>query len=79
MQQAKQQHRQKPQQHPLRPKTDVMPLVKGVGAFVSGLLLKGKNTDDVLKAVDSRFPEAETSRASIAWYKSKLRQEGKLD
>jgi hypothetical protein len=46
---------------------------------VTGLLLKGKSTDDVLKAVDSRFPEAEISRASVAWYKSKLRKEGTLD
>lgn len=66
--------------HPLRRSTDVQPQAKpGVGAFVAGLLLKGKGTDEVLKAVDSRFPESETTRASVSWYKSKLRKEGKLD
>lgn len=66
--------------HPLRRKTDVLPQAKpGVGAFVAGLLLKGKKTDEVLKAVDSRFPESETTRASVSWYRSKLRKEGKLD
>lgn len=66
--------------HPLRRKTDVQPQAKpGVGAFVAGLLLKGKKTDEVLKAVDSRFPESETTRASVSWYRSKLRKEGKLD
>lgn len=49
-----------------------------VGAYVSGLLLKGKSTEEILALVGKQFPEAKTSRSSVAWYRSKLHSEGKL-
>lgn len=50
----------------------------GIGNLICDLLKKGKATDDVLKEVKKQFPKAATSAASIAWYRSKLRQEGAL-
>lgn len=50
----------------------------GIGGFVCDLLVKGKETDDILKAVKAQFPKARTSAASVAWYRSKLREEGKI-
>lgn len=50
----------------------------GIGGFVSDLLVKGKDTEAILKAVKEKFPKARTSAASVAWYRSKLREEGKL-
>lgn len=68
------------QPHPRRRKTDreVDRKPVGVGAYVSGLLLKGKSTDEVLKLVERQFPDSATTRASVAWYRSKLKAEGKL-
>lgn len=68
------------QPHPRRRKTDheVDRKPVGVGAYVSGLLLKGKSTDEVLKLVERQFPDSATTRASVAWYRSKLKSEGKL-
>lgn len=50
----------------------------GVGAYVSGLLLKGKSTEEILALVGKQFPQANTSAASVSWYRSKLHTEGKL-
>lgn len=50
----------------------------GIGGFVSDLLVKGKDTEAILKAVKEKFPKARTSAASVAWYRSKLREEGKI-
>lgn len=50
----------------------------GIGGLVCDLLMKGKDNDAILKAVKEKFPAAKTSAASIAWYRSKLREEGKL-
>jgi len=51
---------------------------KGIGAFCSDLLLKNKTTEQILAAVKEKYPDAKTSPASIAWYRNKLREEGKL-
>lgn len=50
----------------------------GIGAYVSGLLLKGKSTEEILALVGKQFPQANTSAASVSWYRSKLHMEGKL-
>jgi hypothetical protein len=47
----------------------------GIGAFVKGLLISGKTTDQILKAVERQFPGAHTSRASVSWYRSRLNKE----
>lgn len=51
---------------------------KGIGALISGLLIKGKGTDEVLSAVLKEFPDASTNASNVSWYRSKLRTEGKL-
>jgi hypothetical protein len=50
----------------------------GIGGLVSDLLVKKKSNEEILAAVKKDFPSARTSAASIAWYRSKLREEGKL-
>lgn len=50
----------------------------GIGAFVKGLLVSGKTTDQILRAVERQFPGAETSRASVSWYRSRLNKGGHL-
>lgn len=50
----------------------------GIGGMVCDLLVKKKSNEEILAAVKKQFPKAKTSAASIAWYRSKLREEGKL-
>lgn len=50
----------------------------GIGGLVCKLLVAGKETDDILKEVKKEFPKARTSAASVAWYRSKLREEDKI-
>lgn len=50
----------------------------GIGAFCSGLIVSGKSNEEVLAAVREKFPSAATSAASVAWYRNKLRAEGKV-
>ena len=50
----------------------------GIGAFCSDLIVKGKSNEEVLAAVREKFPSAATSAASVAWYRNKLRAEGKV-
>jgi hypothetical protein len=68
-----------PEGPPRRRKSDEEAARKpaGIGAYVTGLLMKGKSTDEVLKLVERQFPGAATSRASVSWYRSKLAKEGK--
>lgn len=49
----------------------------GIGAYVKGLLISGKSTDQILNAVSRQFPGAQTSRASVSWYRSRLNKEKK--
>jgi hypothetical protein len=49
----------------------------GIGAYVKGLLISGKTTDQILRAVARQFPGANTSRASVSWYRSRLNKETK--
>jgi hypothetical protein len=50
----------------------------GIGGLVCKLLVARKTPDEILAEVKRQFPKARTSNASIAWYRSKLREEGKL-
>lgn len=50
----------------------------GIGALCEKLILEGKSTEEILAAVKDANPAAKTSAASVAWYRNKLSQEGKL-
>lgn len=57
---------------------EVKPRGKGIGARAMELLLEGKSTQEVIDTVKAEIPDANPTPATIAWYKNKLRQEGKL-
>jgi len=57
---------------------EVKPRGKGIGAMAMALLIEGKSTQEVIDAVKAEIPDANPTPATIAWYKNKLRQEGKL-
>lgn len=56
------------------------PAVKGqgIGSFCMDLIVKGKTNEEVLGAVKVKFPDASTSASSVAWYRNKLKSEGKI-
>lgn len=58
-------------------KVSSKPRGQGIGAFCMDLILKGKSNDEVLAAVAKKFPDASTSASSVAWYRNKLKSEGK--
>jgi hypothetical protein len=62
------------------PKADgeAKPRGQGIGAFCQELILKGKSNEEVLEAVKKKFPTASTSASSVAWYRNKLKSEGKV-
>ena len=51
-----------------------------IGKFVRDQVLQNPEAknDDILKAVKLKFPEAKTSYACIAWYKSDMRKKGMI-
>ena len=52
----------------------------GIGQFVRHMLLKSeKSNTEVLALVLKLYPEAKTTPACIAWYKSDLRKKGLLE
>ena len=51
---------------------------KGIGTRAMELLIEGKSTQEVIDTVKAEIPDANPTGATIAWYKNKLRQEGKL-
>ena len=54
------------------------PRGKGIGARAMELILEGLNTQEVIDAIKAEIEGASPTAATIAWYKNKLRQEGKL-
>jgi len=58
--------------------TEVKPRGKGIGARAMELLIEGKSTQEVIDTVKAEIADANPTPATIAWYKNKLRQEGKL-
>ena len=57
---------------------EAKPRGKGIGAMAMELLIAGKTTAEVIAEVKDAIPDANPTPATIAWYKNKLRQEGKL-
>lgn len=48
-----------------------------IGKFASNLILTtAKSNTEILAEVKRQFPEAKTTMACIAWYKSNLRKKG---
>ena len=56
---------------------EVKPRGKGIGARAMELLIEGKSTQEVIDIVKAEIDGANPTPATIAWYKNKLRQEGK--
>ena len=48
----------------------------GIGDFVKAEILKGGTNEQILALVSEKFPESNTTNASVNWYRSKLRAEG---
>ena len=52
----------------------------GIGSTIITLILENPelNNNEILAKIKAQFESAQTSYACIAWYKSKLRKEGKI-
>lgn len=48
---------------------------KTVGSLAEAEIKKGLTNQEVLAKVLAKFPHAQTSRESIAWYRSKMRKD----
>jgi len=48
----------------------------GVGAYAKDLIRAGKSNEQVLDTVLKKFPEAQTTIASINWYRHDMRRKG---
>ena len=57
---------------------DKGPKKPGIGALVRQLLKAKKTTEEILVAVKKEFPKAKTTPASIAWYRSDMKEAGEL-
>lgn len=68
----------KPATKSAKASSDKQPRGQGIGAFCMDLIVKGKTNEEVLDAVKAKFPNASTSASSVAWYRNKLKSEGKL-
>lgn len=55
-----------------------MAVKMNIGGVCKLLILKGKTDAEILAIVKGRFAGAKTSKASLAWYKTRLREEGLL-
>lgn len=54
------------------------PRGKGIGARACELILEGKTNEEVIAAIKAEIPDAHPTPATMAWYRNKLRKEGKL-
>lgn len=50
-----------------------------IGNFARAQILLGKNNAEILNLIKIQFPEAKTTAACIAWYKSDMRKVGLLE
>jgi len=57
---------------------EAKPRGKGIGARAMELLIEGKSTQEVIDTVSAEIEGANPTPATIAWYKNKLRKEGKI-
>ena len=55
-----------------------MAVKMNIGGVCKLLILKGKSDKEILEIVKGKFVGAKTSKASLAWYKTRLREEGLL-
>ena len=51
---------------------------RGVGAVAMEAILNSATNEDALTAVRKEFPDANTTKASINWYRNKLRKDGAI-
>jgi len=49
---------------------------RGVGTVAMEAILNGATNEEALAAVRKEFPDANTTKASINWYRNKLRKDG---
>lgn len=54
------------------------PRGKGIGARAMELILEGKTNDEVIATIKAEIPDAHPTPATMAWYRNKLRKDGKL-
>lgn len=45
-----------------------------IGKFAEGQIIAGKSNEEVLALVLAKYPHAQTTKDSIAWYRSQLRK-----
>lgn len=64
---------------PRGPKVEATGRKPGIGAIITEGLLAGKAAEEILMDVNTKFPDAKTTKTNVSWYKSKLKREGKLD
>lgn len=51
-----------------------------IGQLITFLILNSEKTNkEILEIIHAKFEGCKTSPACIAWYKTKLRKEGKLE
>ena len=58
-----------------KPKEEKKPK-RGVGTVAMEAILNGATNEEALAAVRKEFPDANTTKASINWYRNKLRKDG---
>lgn len=51
---------------------------RGVGTVAMEAILNSATNEDALAAVRKEFPDANTTKASINWYRNKLRKDGAI-
>ncbi len=49
---------------------------RGVGTVIKEQLRAGATNEDALAAVKAEFPEAQTTLATVSWYRTNLRSSG---
>ena len=50
-----------------------------IGNFCRAQILLGKKNVEILELVQAQFPQAKTTAACIAWYKSDMRKKGMIE
>ena len=55
---------------------EAKPVKRGIGTVAREAILAGKSDKEALEIVLAEFPDASTSKSSIAWYRNDLRQKG---
>lgn len=49
---------------------------RGVGTVIRERLLEGDTNEQALAAVQGEFPDANTTLATVSWYRSDMRKKG---